>query len=74
MQTVCTSLQTDNHVSTSSLSFAGQMLFLPPIQHKTLKTENTDRTIVLTNFLTSNITVKPARAKINNLLTKLLAY
>jgi len=33
MQIICTSLQTDNHASTSSLSlFTGQMLFLTSIQ------------------------------------------
>jgi len=30
MQIICTSLQTDNNTSTSSLNFCGQMLFLPP--------------------------------------------
>jgi len=29
MQTICTSLQTDNHTNTSSLIFTGQILFLP---------------------------------------------
>ena len=28
MQTICTSLQTDDHTNTSSLNFTGQMLFL----------------------------------------------
>jgi len=28
MQTICTSLWTDNHTNTSSLNFTGQMLFL----------------------------------------------
>jgi len=28
MQTICTSLQTDNHTNTSPLNFAGRMLFL----------------------------------------------
>ena len=33
MQTICTSLQTDNHTNTSSLNFfAGRMLFLVPSQ------------------------------------------
>ena len=32
MQTICTSLQTDNHTSISSLNFAGQVLFLTPNQ------------------------------------------
>jgi len=33
MQIICTSLQTDNHASTSPLSFfPGQMPFLPPNQ------------------------------------------
>ena len=32
MQTVCASLQTDNHTNTPSLNFTGQMLFLPPNQ------------------------------------------
>jgi len=33
MQTICTSLQTDNHASTSSLKFCtGRMLFLTPKQ------------------------------------------
>jgi len=27
MQTICTSLQTDNHANTSSLNFMGQTLF-----------------------------------------------
>jgi len=32
---VCTSLQTDNHTSTSPLSFfTGRMPFLPPNQHR----------------------------------------
>jgi len=35
MQVICTSLQTDNHPSTSSLSFLmGRMLFLPPNQQR----------------------------------------
>ena len=29
MQTICTSLRTDNHTNTSSLIFTGQILFLP---------------------------------------------
>jgi len=32
MQIICTSLQTDNHASTSSLIFTGQVLFLMPNQ------------------------------------------
>jgi len=32
MQIICTSLQTDNHASTSSPIFTGQMLFLTPNQ------------------------------------------
>jgi len=32
MQIICTSLQTDNHTSTSSQSFTGRMLFLMPNQ------------------------------------------
>jgi len=32
MQIICTSLQTDNHTSTSPLSFYSQMPFLPPNQ------------------------------------------
>jgi len=32
MQVICTSLQTDNHTSTSALVFKGRMLFLPPNQ------------------------------------------
>ena len=32
MQTVCTSLQTENHTNTSSLNFTGRMLFLMPNQ------------------------------------------
>jgi len=33
MQIICTSLQTDNHASTSSLKFSqGRMLFLTPSQ------------------------------------------
>ena len=32
MQTICTSLQTDNHTNTSSLIFTGQVLFLTPNQ------------------------------------------
>jgi len=32
MQIICTSRQTDNHASTSSLVFTGQMLFLTPNQ------------------------------------------
>jgi len=35
MQMICTPLQTDNHDSTSPLSFfAGRMLFLPPNQQR----------------------------------------
>ena len=30
MQTICTSLQTDNHANTSSLNFTDWMLFLMP--------------------------------------------
>jgi len=32
MQIICTSLQTDNHASTSSVIFIGWMLFLTPKQ------------------------------------------
>jgi len=32
MQIICISFQTDNHASTSSLNFAGQMLILMPNQ------------------------------------------
>jgi len=32
MQTICTSLQTDNHTNTSSLNFTGRMPFLLPNQ------------------------------------------
>ena len=32
MQTICTSLKTDNHINTSSLSYTGRMLFLTPNQ------------------------------------------
>jgi len=32
MQTICTSLQTDNHTSASSLIFTGRMLHLTPNQ------------------------------------------
>ena len=32
MQTICTSLQTDNHTNTSSLNFTGRVLFLTPNQ------------------------------------------
>jgi len=32
MQTICTSLQTDNHTTTQSLNFTGRMLFLTPNQ------------------------------------------
>jgi len=35
MQTICTSLQTDNHAYTSSLNFfIGRMLFLAPNQQR----------------------------------------
>jgi len=34
MQIICISLQTDNHASTSPLSFTGRMLFLPPNQQR----------------------------------------
>ena len=35
MQTICTSLQTDNHASTPPLSFfTGRMPFLPPNQQR----------------------------------------
>jgi len=33
MQTICTSLQTDNHANTSSLNFAGRVLFPTNKQH-----------------------------------------
>jgi len=33
MQTICTSLHTDNHTNTS-LGFSGRMLFLPPNQQR----------------------------------------
>jgi len=34
MQTVCTSLQTDNNINTSSLNFYGQEVFLMPNQQR----------------------------------------
>jgi len=34
MQIICTSLQTDNHASTSPLSFTGRIPFLPPNQQR----------------------------------------
>jgi len=43
MQTICTSLQTDNHTNTSSLSFAGQILFLTPNQ----QCQSTEGTVVI---------------------------
>jgi len=49
MQIICTSLQTDNYASTSSLSFfTAQMLFLVPNQQRqstegTLEEENKGR-------------------------------
>jgi len=50
MQIICTSLQTDNHTSTSSLNFTGRMLFLMPNQ----KCQSTDRnfTILATKIKT----------------------
>jgi len=42
-QIICTSLQTDNHASTSPLSFTGRMLFLPPNQ-QLLGTEGVEHT------------------------------
>jgi len=43
MQSICTSLQTDNHASTSSLSFfTGQMLFLTPNQQRQSTESNTE--------------------------------
>jgi len=42
-QTICTSLQTDNHTNTSSLIFTGRMLFLTPNQHvKALMAKHTN--------------------------------
>jgi len=38
---VCTSLQTDNHAITPPLFFTGQMLFLPPNQQRQ-STEGTE--------------------------------
>jgi len=32
MQTICTLLETDNHINTSLLIFTGRMLFLTPNQ------------------------------------------
>jgi len=46
---VCTSLQTDNHASTSPLSFfTGRMPFLPPNQQRqsTEGTKNTSNTVI----------------------------
>ena len=41
MQTICTSLQTDNHTSSSSLNFfTGQLLFLTPNRVKALKAQS----------------------------------
>ena len=41
MQTICTSLQTDNHANTSSLNFMGQTLFWHPTNSdKALKLNN----------------------------------
>jgi len=40
MQTICTSLQTDNHTNTSSLIFIGCMLFLTSSQQCTVLTVN----------------------------------
>jgi len=34
MQIICTSLQKDNHASTSPLVFTGRMPFLPPNQQR----------------------------------------
>jgi len=34
MQSICPSLQTDNHINTSSLSFTDRMLFLTPNQQR----------------------------------------
>jgi len=44
MQTICTSLQTDNHTNTSSLNFfTGQMLFLTTNQQCQSTEGNTQR-------------------------------
>jgi len=44
MQIICTSLQTDNHTSTSSLRlFTGWMLFLTPNQQHQSTAEKNDK-------------------------------
>jgi len=44
MQIICTSLHTDEHASTPSLSFfTGQMLFLPPNQQHQSTEGNTNK-------------------------------
>jgi len=51
---VCTSLQTDNHASTSPLSFfTGRMPFLPPDQ----KRQSTEGTLVVIIMIIINRTV-----------------
>ena len=43
MQIICTSLQTDNHTSTSSLNITGRMFFLTPNQQR----QSTERNLYL---------------------------
>jgi len=53
MQIICTSLQTDNHASTSPLSFYGRMLFLPPNQQH----QSTESKFVICNTHISDFDV-----------------
>ena len=46
MQTICTSLQTDNHTNTSSLVFTGRMPFLTSNQQRQ-SSESTDQLIII---------------------------
>ena len=50
MQTVCTSLQTDNHANTLSLNFYHAMLFLMPNQ-QCQSTEGQSTSIYLNNLV-----------------------
>jgi len=60
MQTVCTSLQTDNHTNTSSLNFKRRMLFLTPNQqcHSTEGSNNITRITKVQRDSAGNTTEK----------------
>ena len=73
MQTICTSLQTDNHTNTSSLNFTGRVLFLAPSQ----QCQSTEGTLLITvmtcEFLAQTVIGNASEVMVISLTTMMSA-